>query len=66
MHYRADVAVYQDGALLQSAHGDGSAQIDAGVGGLRILRGHLPERVLDDDRGVMFIAHHFLEAACHY
>ena len=56
MHYRADVAVDQDGALLQPTHGSCLSQIDAGVGGLRILRGHLPERILDDDRGVVAYA----------
>ena len=40
--------------------------IDTGVDCVRILRRHLPEGVLDDDGGIVFIAHHFLEAACHY
>ena len=27
---------------------------------------HLPERIFYNTRGIVFIAHHFLEAACHY
>lgn len=42
------------------------ALIDAHVDGAGILRGELPEGHFDDAGGVMFIAHHFLEAACHY
>ena len=33
---------------------------------VRVLRRHLPEGIFDDDRGIVFIAHHFLEAACRY
>ena len=40
--------------------------VDADIGNVRVLRRHAPEGILDDNGGVMFIAHHFLEAACHY
>lgn len=40
--------------------------VDADVGSVRVLRRHLPEGIFDDDRGIVFIVHHFLEAACHY
>ena len=40
--------------------------VDAGVGSVRVLRRHLPKGIFDDDRGIVFIAHHFLEAACRY
>ena len=40
--------------------------VDAGVGSVRVLRRHLPEGIFDNDRGIVFIAHHFLEAACRY
>ena len=33
--------------------------IDAGIGRVGVLCGHLPKRIFDDDRGVMFIAHLF-------
>ena len=33
--------------------------IDTGIGSAPVLQGHLPEGILDDARGVMFIAHHF-------
>lgn len=35
------------------------AIIDTDIHRLRIFRRHLPEGILDDPRGVMFIAHHF-------
>ena len=55
-----------DGALPDLLGAKGLPLIDAGVGGFGTSGGHLPEGVLDDAWGVMFIAHHFLEAACRY
>lgn len=33
--------------------------IDTDIHSLRIRRRHLPERIFNDNRGIMFIAHHF-------
>lgn len=55
----ADVPADADGLALDLAGAGGLAAVDAGIGGLRVLEGHLPEGVFDDDRGVMFIAHPF-------
>ena len=38
--------------------GNSLPQVDAGIDRLRILVCHLPEGIFDDDRGIMFIAHH--------
>lgn len=48
MQHLADVCVQQDGLPLERSHGKDLAQIDAGVGGIGILRRHAQERHLDD------------------
>ena len=49
---RANIGIEQNGLLLQPSHGDGLAQIDAGVGGLGILSRHTQERHFDDAGGI--------------
>ena len=43
-----DIGVKQDGLLFKPAHGEGFAQVEAGVGGFGILGGHTEERHFDD------------------
>lgn len=62
----SDISIDADGLPLNLLWADRLSLIDAGVGGSGVLSCHLPERILDNDWGVMFIAHHFLEAACRY
>ena len=38
------------------------SKIHTGIDCLRIPIGHLPEGILYDARGVMFIAHHFMKS----
>ena len=44
----ADIGVEQNGLFFKSSHGDGLAQIDAGVDGFGILHCHTQERHFDD------------------
>lgn len=48
----ADIGVEQNGLLFKSSHGDGLAQIDAGVGGFGILHCHTQERHFNDAGGI--------------
>lgn len=43
-----DIGVKQDGLLFKPAHGEGLAQVEAGVGGFGILGGHAEERHFDN------------------
>ena len=64
--HRADIAIdayAARGDVIGRVH---LAEVYAGICGVEISRRHVPERIFYNDRGVMFIAHHFLEAACHY
>ena len=47
-----NIGVQQDGLFLQSSHGNGLAQIDAGVSCLGILRRHAQEWHFDDAGGI--------------
>ena len=48
----ANIGIEQDGLLFKAFHGDSLAQIDAGIGGLRILSRHAQERHFDDAGGI--------------
>ena len=61
-----NICIDADGLPLNFLRANRLPLVDADVGGVRVLGCHLPEGVLDDDRGVVFIAHHFLEATCRY
>ena len=47
-----NIGIKQDGLSFQPSHGDGLAQIDAGIGVPGILRFHTLERLFDDAGGV--------------
>lgn len=50
--HRANIGIEQNGLSFKPFHSDGLAQIDAGVGGLGILRRHTQERHFDDAGGI--------------
>ena len=57
MQYGANIPVDADSPRLDFFGTAGFRLIDADIKCIWVLVCHLPERVLDDDRGVMFIAH---------
>ena len=61
-----DICMDADGLPLNFLRASRLALVDADVGGVRVLGCHLPEGVLDDDRGVMFIAHRLPQAALNF
>lgn len=50
--HRTNIGIEQNGLLFKAFHGDGLAQIDAGVCGPGILRRHAQERHFDDAGGI--------------
>ena len=48
-----DVGIDADGLPLDFLRANRLSLVDTGVDRLWILRGHLPERVLDDDGGIL-------------
>ena len=66
MQHIPDIPINADGLLLNFSGAFGLALVKAGIGCPGIARRHLPEGQLDDGRGVLFTAHHFLEAVCRY
>ena len=61
-----DIRVDADRLIYDCLRADCLFAVYAGIDGFWIPGGHLPERVFYNSRGVVFIAHHFLEAACRY
>ena len=59
-----DIRIDADGLLLNFFRAVCLPLIDTGIDCLRILCGHLPEGIFDDDRGVLFIAHHLKLCFC--
>lgn len=54
-----NICIDADGLPLNFLRTNRLPLVDADVGGVWVLGCHLPERVFDDNGGVMFIAHHF-------
>ena len=52
----SNIHIYADRLLLNLLWTRRLSLVDAGVGGVRVLRRHLPEGKLDNRRGVLFIA----------
>ena len=50
--HRTDIGIKQNGVSFKPSHGDGLAQIDAGIGGFGILHCHTQERHFNDAGGV--------------
>jgi len=53
------IAVNTDRPLFYLIRANDFSVIDAGIDRPQIFHRHVPERLLDDNRDVMFIAHHF-------
>ena len=50
--YRTNIGIEQNGLRFKASHGDGLAQIDAGIGSPGILRRHTQEWYFDDAGGI--------------
>ena len=61
-----DICIDADGLPLNFRRTNRLPLVDTSVGGVRVLSCHLPEGVLDDDRGVMFIAHQLPQAVLNF
>ena len=59
-----NICIDADGLPLDPMRANRLSLIDTDVDCVRILRRHLPEGVLDDDRCVVFIAHHSNSVSC--
>ena len=62
----SNICIDADGLPLNFLRANRLPLVDADVGGVRVLGCHLPEGVLDDDRGVMFIAHQLPQAVLNF
>ena len=58
MQNPSDIPVNTDRLPRNPLRADGLPIIDTGIHRLRIIRRHLPERILDEPRGIMFFARH--------
>ena len=57
--YRCNIGINTDRPALYLLRAETFTIVDTYINRLRILCCHLPKRIFDDNRGVMFIAHYF-------
>lgn len=63
-YYLLCICIQAYGFLNNFSQTENIPVIDAGINSFRIFRRHPPEGILDDDRVLLFIAHHFLSHHC--
>ena len=56
MQDRTDIRIHADGSPPDFPRASRLPLVDAGIGSVRVLGCHLPERIFDDDRGVIAYA----------